>query len=369
MPARLTNKDMKDVLDLGQTLLACGGTDELRRAALDRLEHIFRCESANFFLTQQAGTGLDLSGVLTRGITRTNLDSFSNYYYRLDPFLRHFPSSRRVLTMEQVAPTRSLLHTEYYNDFLRPQAIHHQLTMSARVEGRVAGVVALFRPKRRRNFTEAEVAKADLCATYLSGALAKVIHADRSFQLLRAAETLAASLPCRGVVVADSLFKVIYRNHTADRLLGQAEGRHQDQFGDQSGDRAELPFEVIRACQELTDTGSPDSRRFLLEMDAQPKPVEVTVGLVNHGPEESLFVISFDPDGTCGDWMKKLEARGISRREMEVVHLVGEGLTNMEVARRLYISRHTVENHLKAIFRKLAVRNRASLIGLVNSRR
>jgi DNA-binding CsgD family transcriptional regulator len=357
MAVRLTNRDLKEVLDLGQTLLVCRGTEELRRVALDRLENIFRCESANFFLTQQSGLGLDLPGVMTRGITRANLDSFGSYYYRFDPFLRHFPSARPVLTMDQVASPQGLVHTEYYNDFLRPQAIHHQLTMSARVEGRVAGVVALFRPKKRSNFTPAEVAKADLCTSYLSGALAKVIHADRSYQLGRVAETLAASLPCRGVVVADSRLKVIYRNHLADQVLGRTE------------DQAMLPLVVTRACQEMIGPESPEIRQFLLETDSPGGAIEVMVRRVNRATEEPLLVISFDSEGTGRDWMTRLAARGVSRREMEVVHLVGQGLTNQEVARRLYISQHTVENHLKAVFRKLAVRNRASLTGLLNSRK
>ena len=258
--------------------------------------------------------------------------------------------------MEQVASIQHLMHTEYYNDFLRPQGIHHQLTISARVEGRVAGVVALFRPRKRTNFTPAEVAKAGLCASYLSGALAKVVLAERSWQLFRAAGTLACNLPCRGVLVVDSRLKVIYRNSLADQLLGPGDGRTL------------LPPQVIRTCQELADPESPEVQRFLVETDQTAGTIEVMVRRAARIREEPLLVISVDPDGTAGDWMKRLAARGVSRREMVVVHLVGQGLTNREVARRLYISQHTVENHLKAVFRKLAVKNRASLTGLLNSR-
>ena len=45
-----------------------------------------------------------------------------------------------------------------------------------------------------------------------------------------------------------------------------------------------------------------------------------------------------------------------------MIDLVAQGLTNTETAKRLYISQHTVENHLKAIFRKLGVKNRTSLL-------
>jgi DNA-binding CsgD family transcriptional regulator len=44
-----------------------------------------------------------------------------------------------------------------------------------------------------------------------------------------------------------------------------------------------------------------------------------------------------------------------------VSELVAEGLTNREVARRLHISPHTVNTHLRHVFQKLAVSTRTEL--------
>lgn len=48
----------------------------------------------------------------------------------------------------------------------------------------------------------------------------------------------------------------------------------------------------------------------------------------------------------------------LSRRELEVLKLVAEGLTNEEVAARTFISTTTVKAHLNTIFDKLQVNNR-----------
>jgi DNA-binding CsgD family transcriptional regulator len=51
--------------------------------------------------------------------------------------------------------------------------------------------------------------------------------------------------------------------------------------------------------------------------------------------------------------------------ELSVTGLVAEGLTNPQVAERLFVSRYTVDFHLRAIFRKLDVRSRVDLTRLV----
>ena len=49
---------------------------------------------------------------------------------------------------------------------------------------------------------------------------------------------------------------------------------------------------------------------------------------------------------------------GLTEREVEVLRLVARGLTNVEVAERLTVSRHTVNMHLRSIYAKLEVNSR-----------
>jgi len=62
--------------------------------------------------------------------------------------------------------------------------------------------------------------------------------------------------------------------------------------------------------------------------------------------------------------MQVISAKGASltKRELEVVALVAEGLTNKEVAERLCISQATVRTHLTSIFNKLGTSNRLKLV-------
>jgi DNA-binding CsgD family transcriptional regulator len=54
----------------------------------------------------------------------------------------------------------------------------------------------------------------------------------------------------------------------------------------------------------------------------------------------------------------------LSRRELEVVRCLAEGLSNREIAKRLGLSQHTIKNYLFRVFDKLGVSSRLELLSL-----
>ena len=53
---------------------------------------------------------------------------------------------------------------------------------------------------------------------------------------------------------------------------------------------------------------------------------------------------------------------GLTRREVDVVRLVADGLTNQQIARRLVVSEATVKTHLNHVLSKLDVDGRPGLV-------
>lgn len=56
-----------------------------------------------------------------------------------------------------------------------------------------------------------------------------------------------------------------------------------------------------------------------------------------------------------------LEQHGLSKRELEVVRLLPEGLTNAEIGKRLFVTEKTVKGHLSNVHYKLDTRNRTEV--------
>jgi DNA-binding NarL/FixJ family response regulator len=60
---------------------------------------------------------------------------------------------------------------------------------------------------------------------------------------------------------------------------------------------------------------------------------------------------------------------GLTQREVEILALIAQGLTNAEIASRLFLSGHTVKTHINRIFAKTGSRDRAAAIGYANRHR
>ncbi len=103
--------------------------------------------------------------------------------------------------------------------------------------------------------------------------------------------------------------------------------------------RASYAFEDLCKCIRCVHEGQvwADSRQLGLVLDAfseDPPPANV------------------DPDGL----------RSLSRRELDVMRLVVEGLSNRQVANQLNLSHHTVKNYVFRMFDKLGVSSRVELV-------
>lgn len=59
---------------------------------------------------------------------------------------------------------------------------------------------------------------------------------------------------------------------------------------------------------------------------------------------------------------KALDQTGLSKRELEVLGLISEGLSNEEIAEKLFISLNTIKTHTSNLFEKMEVKRRTQAI-------
>jgi two-component system, NarL family, nitrate/nitrite response regulator NarL len=66
--------------------------------------------------------------------------------------------------------------------------------------------------------------------------------------------------------------------------------------------------------------------------------------------------------GPQAGWLVRQPERYLTDRERQILHLIGQGLSNQQIARRLFIAVPTTKNHVHNILEKLQVHRRADAV-------
>ena len=77
---------------------------------------------------------------------------------------------------------------------------------------------------------------------------------------------------------------------------------------------------------------------------------------------ESVYAgVTADLEAPALEWLA--QAEGLSVREASILELVAQGLTNVEIAERLYLSINTVKTYIRTAYRKMGVDRRSQAVG------
>lgn len=366
---RLTNRDLHDILDL--TYIANSQSDlaAMRRDVLHAIGQGFQIEMANFFLSDSHLRKLDIAGVVGFGIDRCYLEQYINHYYRYDPFRVELLSGKVVSRSSELCPPSRWVNLEYYRDFLTQQKIHHELVLYLRSGTKLHGVISMFRPLEQPNFSPREILKARILAPHLVTALENtrlLLKIDQERDLCQ----MATEFPLMGVILLDHKLRPVYWNSMAERICLSLSHRPNGVDGINNNDFP-IPSDIQQDCsvlKELLQRGKQivPLTRMRKVYAAGNKIFRVKTCLTQQSLPDvynHYFLVSLEDMSVTYKIREDIakETYNLTERELEVVRCVAEGLTNKEMAQRLFISRFTVENHLKSIFEKTGAENRTEL--------
>ena len=226
----------------------------------------------------------------------------------------------RAHRVSEFISRRELRGSRIYADWFRPQGVEHELSVG--IDAPLWHTkVFVFSRESGRDFTERDCVVLDAVRHLTAERYALWLAQRRLGQVLGLVDSGGSS-----VVLLDGPDHVAFATEPASALL-------ERYFGSAL---AALPPEIVTW------------------LGARPgEPLEVSAD------DGSLVVRAV---GGALLLEERPAALGLTRREREVVELVGEGLTNAQIAERLWISPGTVRRHLENAYEKLGVSTRTAAV-------
>ena len=263
-------------------------------------------------------------------------------------------AQRPATTLRQATngqPERSIR----YRELLRSYGMEQELTAAFRTKEGVAwGGVTLYRESGRTEFDEEELRFLLEVAPYLA-------HGARRGLLIAEVSDQPDGPDAPGLLVLDS-------DGTIDSMTPGVEQWLADlPDGDYAG-KGTLPSAVLavagRAMRTASGVDRPGDIALARVLSRSGRWIVLHgAALVADGRRRAAVIV--EPAHPARIAPLLMSAYGLTEREQEVTQLVLQGHSTADIAKRLFLSPHTIQQHLKGIFDKTGVRSRRELMGNV----
>lgn len=298
------------------------------------------------------------------------------------PFINAHRGIQRYRFEDVLPPPKEFRGTDFCRRVAEPEGWDKGVSMLFWGREEVRAMFSVYRAPSEGSFRDPEIAVLDYLYPFIGTAIERVqlVHSERLAR--RGLEEFNKRLPI-GLISLDWELRVVFANPEGVKAcvqwnLGPEAARiynNRDCFA--------LPPAVLAAARGLR---AAIERRNPKELQGQlgdvvqvAEPAQagyVATVSVSNAPANTLakprFLIVIDAGRAVGPAAPALRRdaalRELTPREREIAVLVGEGLSNREIAGQLSKSILTIKTQLNAVFRKLDLRRRAQLIPLLHER-
>jgi DNA-binding CsgD family transcriptional regulator/PAS domain-containing protein len=330
-----------DMLRLVAGLQSALTMEEVERAYLSSVVGVLDADGHGLYrLDPQT---LDPVAIST-DVTPSFVAKYTEYGRFDDPVMNRARELRRPVDSSRLASSVDWQASAAYS-ILADEGYYHSLRAPFEIAGQMCGTVTFARCRGARGFDEHDLRLARTISKQTGLALERATRFEATGQRIGVLQDVLDHLP-QGIVVSSADGETIFVNSVAASRQP-------------CGSFAEMVAPHVREAREALWR---DNRRIVTANVVEPRSGRQVIAKsvkLTRASDAALTMI-YPADSAQPRRLPVWDV--LTPREQEIAELVSTGLTTKEIASRAFVSENTVKQHLKRIFAKTDVRNRAELM-------
>src|SRR6266566_2944381 len=281
---------------------------------------------------------------ISTDVTPSFVAKYTEYGRFDDPVMDRARELRRPVDSSRLASSVDWQASAAYS-ILADEGYYHSLRAPFEIAGQMCGTVTFARCRGARGFDEHDLRLARTISEQTGLALERATRFEATGQRVGVLQDVLDHLP-QGIVVSSADGETIFVNSVAASRQP-------------CGSFADMIAPHVREAREALWR---DNRRIVTANVVEPSSgrqvIAKSVKLTS--ASDAALTLIYPADSAQPRRLPVWDV--LTPREQEIAEFVSAGLTTKEIASRAFVSENTVKQHLKRIFAKTDVRNRAELM-------
>jgi DNA-binding CsgD family transcriptional regulator len=350
-----------DVNLIGDVNAAALGSRSLAEFEATVLPSVKRCFalSVSSLSNRHASIAEMPDRVVFFGVEAEAQAKYQNYYRLLRNPVRQrvarpeAETYKGILDSQNVFDDSSLREEKLYREFHGPQHMDRSLAVKLTGYGSNIAMLGLWRSRESRGFTAVDLLKIRCVAPVLASVYGRLTEQATDGRLDWLTNVLAPAEFHDAIALLDAAGKILFANPA-----GHAALTHLYRSRSQAERRPlSIPSWFIEQCDRA---GIGEGLSVILDSCGEPDKAVRAVRVPDKCGGGYLLHMSRGRAQNVLD--DELTACRLSNREIDVTRIAAKGLSTKQIANEMSLSRFTIQDHLKSIYRKLGVNNRAGLM-------
>lgn len=371
----LTNSDYEKLLDFSMQLTNKDDYKVIEEKTLELLDYMFGFKLSAYTKFDEFNLNPKVTNIIGHNLHNNILDAYSNYYVNKDVFIEskywiraqennywHDINQKKIITIEDICSYDLYEETEYHK-FLKQANVYYQMILKV---DETSEVINIFKRREDGDFTFKERLITEKISQIINDKYSLLKKATDLTKTLNTLKTTTENMPF-GLLVFDNHYNLVDYNKIGIEFSSNITNKFN--VDNIMKELKKLVFENIIQSDDNKFIHDTTSYKYKFLKDYMVVVTSISRLTIDNVFKQFNLVYIYNTNWFehSNDTKGFADQYDLTKREVEVYNLISKGLSNKEIADKLFISSHTVKSHIDNIFKKVGVNNRTSIIAKVNT--